>query len=480
MGSLNLWQNGHRGMLFAITTPDSICIVAIDVGLCRSGRIGGAAGSLTSGYSRKRASRCATISAEGKKSAFPDQKRVCRNRHRRVMMKASPTPHLVISQSDRFEVFVISFDWPTTFGGVDQLSQRRLSAQRQKPIFGRIAFSKRPLDQQPLFGARSFSPIIEMSWSHAPHAEMRSQLAARSLAPSDRAETIATKLIGQLARCDWLMLRVPAQQLWPFALIAGFGRERPFPWRPNSGRRLNANRIAQFSRGQLFTKVGIVAKGDICVDDPTRQPGDDRGVNLRKGNLALGAKLDFAWHTSLFTPRPIIGPSLRQIEIESNRQRRQLMRNSERHRDLAILRLAQLATVLPLDADRMLAAFGKSSIVNNPAFDFAHMKQYWQSVSANRAQDRTIIPICDRDEVMQRLMFGADMRGINPRCNRLYAFSLALQEQSCEIITKRLDAIGVIKLSAQQREIIFKPLFAGLRRWRMIFHHPISSNFLRN
>src|SRR5262249_14943867 len=210
--------------------------------------------------------------------------------------------------------------------------------------------------------------------------------------------------------------------------------------------RLNANRIAQFSRGQFVTKVGIVAKCDICVDDPARQTGDERGVNLRKGYLALGAKLDFRRHTGLFPPRPIIGPPLRQIEIESNRQRRQLVRKSERHSDLAILQLAQLATVLPLDADRMLTAFGKSSIVNNPAFDFAQVKQYRQSVLANHAQERTIIPGCDRDEVMQRLMFGADTRGINPRGNRLYAFSLALQEQPCKIITRRLDAISVIHL----------------------------------
>src|SRR5262245_13542009 len=46
MGSLIFLQNGHRRTRFANTTPDSICIVAIDVGLCRSGRIGGAAGSL--------------------------------------------------------------------------------------------------------------------------------------------------------------------------------------------------------------------------------------------------------------------------------------------------------------------------------------------------------------------------------------------------------------------------------------------------
>ena len=31
-----------------------------------------------------------------------------------------------------------------------------------------------------------------------------------------------------------------------------------------------------------------------------------------------------------------------------------------------------------------------------------------------QGQEHTIIPGCDRDEVMQRLMFGADTRGINP------------------------------------------------------------------
>ena len=156
------------------------------------------------------------------------------------------------------------------------------------------------------------------------------------------------------------------------------------------------------------------------------------------------------------------------------------MRKSERDGDLAIVRLAQLATVLPLNPDRMLTAFRKPSVVNNPAFDFAQMKQGWQGAPTNHAQERTIIPGCDCDEVMQRLMFGAGVTGINPRCNRLNAFSLALQEQPRKIITKRLDAISVIKLSAQQRKIIFKPLFAGQKRWRVIFHHPIPSDFLGN
>jgi hypothetical protein len=481
MGSLNLWQNGHRGTRFAIATPDSICKVVIDVGLCRSGRIGGAAGSFTSGYSRKRASRCATISAEGKKPAFPDQKRVCRNAHRRVMMKAAPTSHFVIPQPDSLEFFVIAFDRPTAFGCVNQPSQGRLPAQCQKPIFGRISFSKGPLNQQPLFVARSLSLMIEMSRPDQFRAEMRTQFAVRSFTPRNWPETVAAKLIGKLPHCHRLMLLVPAQQLRLPAPVAGrLGRKRSFSWRPNSGRGLNANRITQSSCGQFVTKVGVVAKGDIRIDDPAWQTGDERSVNLSKSNFVLGAKPDLARHASLLPTRPIIGPSLRQIEIESNWQRSQLMRNSERDGDLAIIRLAQLATVLPLDPDRMLTAFWKPSVVNNPAFDLAQMKQGWQCVLTNHAQERTVIPGCDCDEVMQRLMFGAGVTGINPRCDRLNAFSPAMQEQPRKIIAKRRDAISVIKLSAQQRKIVFKPLFAGQKRWRVIFHHPISSNFLGN
>src|SRR5262249_15217721 len=41
MKSLNFWQNGRRGTRLAMATLDSTCRVAIEVGLCRSGRMGG-------------------------------------------------------------------------------------------------------------------------------------------------------------------------------------------------------------------------------------------------------------------------------------------------------------------------------------------------------------------------------------------------------------------------------------------------------
>jgi len=110
----------------------------------------------------------------------------------------------------------------------------------------------------------------------------------------------------------------------------------------------------------------------------------------------------------------------------------------------------------------MLTNCGKPCVVNNPTFDFAQMKQGGQGVMTNRAQERTITPGYDGDEVIQRLMFGAEVIRINPRCNRLNTFSLALQEQPYKIISKGLDVISVIKLVAQKRKVIFKPLFAGL------------------
>jgi hypothetical protein len=256
---------------------------------------------------------------------------------------------------------------------------------------------------------------------------MGMQLDVRSFTPSDLAETVTPKLIGKLPHSNRLMLLVPAQQLWSFATVtAGFGRERPHSWRPNSGRRLNANRITQSSCGQSVTEVGVVTEGDICVDNPMWQTGNERSVNLRKSHFWLGAKPGFARRTSLFPSCPTIGPSLRQIEIKGDRQRRQLMRNSERDSDLAVLRLAELAIVLPLDPDRMLTTFGKPSVVNDPTFDFAQMKQGGQGIMTNRAQERTITPGCDSDEVTQRLMFGAEVIRVNPaaigsilfRCSR--------------------------------------------------------------
>src|SRR5262245_31758963 len=67
------WQQGQRWRRRTIPTISSLCSVAIEVGLCRSGRTGGSSGSSTSGNARFLESRLASNSFGGEKATFGDQ-----------------------------------------------------------------------------------------------------------------------------------------------------------------------------------------------------------------------------------------------------------------------------------------------------------------------------------------------------------------------------------------------------------------------
>src|SRR5262245_5345743 len=480
---VNFWQNGHRGTRLAITTPDSIFIVAIEVGLCRSVRIGGATGSLTSGYAKERESRFATIWAGGKKSTLRDQKGVGGNTHRRVMMKAAPSSDFVTSQSQVFEFFVIALNRPTPFGGINKPLQRSSSGQRQKPVFGRIALIHGPLHQQPLFRTRSLSPVITISRAHPRGAELRAHLAARSFTPSYRAKRVATKLVGQLSNCQRLMLRISSQKLrWlaPASCAAHWRRERPFSRRPDHRRFPNTDRITQPASGQGISKDAIVAKAGVSIDQCTRQISFQCGIDLCQCDVVLGAKPDLARHARLFPSRPIVSPVLRQVEFERDRQTSQLMRERQRDGHLTVVYFPQLAAVLPRNSYRVLTAFGETSIVKKPAFNLSQVKQGRQRILTNSPQERTITPGSSRNEMMQRLMLGTHPSGINLCRQRLDAFTFARQEQAGKIFSEWLDAVKVIKLFAQQREVMFKTLFTGFKRCGVSFHHPMPSNFRGN
>src|SRR5262249_7632576 len=173
----------------------------------------------------------------------------------------------VMPQAHILEFFVISFDRPTTFGCADQLAQRRLSLQRRKVVFRRHRFSFRPLNQQPFLRTRSFPLAIKMRRSDTLRTKIRTQFAARSFAPSDRAKRVRSPLLRQLPHRDWLMRPVTSQQLWwPASWATGLWRERPLTRRPNRGRFSNANRITQPLSGHPIAKVGTAAKSQVCVD----------------------------------------------------------------------------------------------------------------------------------------------------------------------------------------------------------------------
>ena len=106
-----------------------------------------------------------------------------------VMMKAAPTPSLVVAQTELlFEILIIPFNAPAHLGGLDQIDKGCVSGQRRQPILGRFGLINRPFDQQPLFGTWSAQPLlVAMGRAHSDRGKARGQVLVGSLAPTYRA-----------------------------------------------------------------------------------------------------------------------------------------------------------------------------------------------------------------------------------------------------------------------------------------------------
>src|SRR6516165_5178901 len=92
-------QHGHRGNVSASATINRLCSVAIELGTWRSGRIGGAAGSVIFGNGRHREPPGRTRSRGGNRLLFGNQKSVRCDAQRAVMMETRPSATLVVSKS---------------------------------------------------------------------------------------------------------------------------------------------------------------------------------------------------------------------------------------------------------------------------------------------------------------------------------------------------------------------------------------------
>src|ERR1700689_4379436 len=110
-------QHGHRGSIRAIATTILQWTVAIELGMCRWGRSGGAAGAVTAGNCRFREPPGATRSRGGNRLPFGDQESVGRDTQCSVMMEASPSAPFVVAELDLLlEFLVIALDAPAHFG----------------------------------------------------------------------------------------------------------------------------------------------------------------------------------------------------------------------------------------------------------------------------------------------------------------------------------------------------------------------------
>src|SRR3954453_15125943 len=160
-------------------------MVAIEFGTCRSGRIGGAAGSITG-----ERVRCAELrggrSWGGNRPPFLNQEAVGCDAKRSVVMETAPAAPLIVPQSEfLLKLLVVAFDAPPELGKFDQAHEADVLRQGREPVLGGLLLAFRPLDQEPFLRARFAQPVVAMSGSHPHPREARGEPINCALAPGD-------------------------------------------------------------------------------------------------------------------------------------------------------------------------------------------------------------------------------------------------------------------------------------------------------
>ena len=114
-----------------------------------------------------------------------------------VVETAPPAPFIIAEAEFLLELLVVALDPPSQLGEVDQTLKADLLGQCGKPIFGRLGFALRPLDQQPLFGARLAPLGIAMRRPHALPGEARRQPVRGALAPGNGLPSLRRQVESQ-------------------------------------------------------------------------------------------------------------------------------------------------------------------------------------------------------------------------------------------------------------------------------------------
>src|SRR3954454_20930079 len=134
-------QHGHRSRFRARATVSLLRTDAIEFGTCRSGRIGGASGSITSGKAKRRELRCGP-SRGGNPHPFGDQEAIGRHAQTGMVVEAAPAAALVVPEPEfLLELLVVAFDAPPELGEFDHAREANVLRQGREPVLGGLLFS---------------------------------------------------------------------------------------------------------------------------------------------------------------------------------------------------------------------------------------------------------------------------------------------------------------------------------------------------
>jgi len=112
----------------------------------------------------------------------------------------------------------------------------------------------------------------------------------------------------------------------------------------------DADGIGEADLGDAVAEIGVVAVSRVGQCDLGVDPGGNGRTQLVQCDLWLGLEGDIFGYASSRASGGIINPLVRQIQAISERQAGVIVGRRKAHRDLTVVLLAELPTVLPRHA----------------------------------------------------------------------------------------------------------------------------------
>src|ERR1700741_3263595 len=212
-------------------------MVAIELGMWRSGRNGGSSGAVTCGNDRLREDRGGARSCGGNRLPLGDQESISGDAECCVMVKAAPSPTFKMPKTDfLLELLVVALNAPAQFGEVDKTTEGDVLGKRRQKVFGRFVLAFGPLDQQPFLRTHHMAPLVAPRGAHPHPGKARRQHLRRTFAPFDRVPGTLGQAERKVFNRDRPMLGVaPQARWWSSAARPLLRRQWPFaacPHRP--------------------------------------------------------------------------------------------------------------------------------------------------------------------------------------------------------------------------------------------------------
>jgi hypothetical protein len=180
--------------------------VAIECGLCRSGRAARAEVWCRPGCDE---SKMASAGRGGKTVPLGYEEPISCDAKCGMVMESTPVTAFKVSQPQfLFQFLIVAFDDPAVFGHFDQSLEAGIRRQRRYPVLRRFGVPSRPFDQQPFLRVWFRFPVVPMRRTNANGGKTGLQLTVCTLTPGDFFKGDGRQSGRQLPDGDGLMIAI--------------------------------------------------------------------------------------------------------------------------------------------------------------------------------------------------------------------------------------------------------------------------------